>query len=81
MWLIFRQLPTKAGWWDAPLTLQDLAETISTASLTTAYFFNTLGKCIVIIQKNLLLNLLLKLSFDDESLTKHGHESEKALVE
>ena len=28
VWLIVRQLPVKAGWWDAPLTLWDLAKTI-----------------------------------------------------
>ena len=28
MWPIVRQLPMKAGWWDAPLTLQDLAEAL-----------------------------------------------------
>ena len=28
VWLIARQLPMKAGWWDAPLTLWDLAKTI-----------------------------------------------------
>ena len=28
MWLIVRQLPIKAGWLDAPLTLWNLAETI-----------------------------------------------------
>ena len=29
MWLIVRQQPMKAGWWDAPLMIQDLAEAIS----------------------------------------------------
>ena len=28
MWPIVRQLPIKAGWWDAILTLRDLAEAI-----------------------------------------------------
>ena len=29
MWLIFGQLPVKAGWWDAALALRILAETIN----------------------------------------------------
>ena len=29
VWLIVRHLLMKAGWWDAPLALQDLAEVIS----------------------------------------------------
>ena len=28
VWIIFRLLPMKAGWWDAPLALWNLAETI-----------------------------------------------------
>ena len=30
MWPIVKQLPMKAGWWDAILTLRDLAEAILT---------------------------------------------------
>ena len=30
MWLIVRQLPIKAGWWDAALALRHLAKTICT---------------------------------------------------
>ena len=30
MWPVARQLPMKADWWDAPLTLKDLAEAIRT---------------------------------------------------
>ena len=29
MWLIFGQLPVKAGWWDAAIALRILAETIN----------------------------------------------------
>ena len=37
MWLIVRQQPKKAGWWDAPFTLRDLAEAISITRSKVSY--------------------------------------------
>ena len=38
-WLVVRQLPMKAGWWDASLTLWDLAEAISITRSTISHSF------------------------------------------
>ena len=35
MWLIVSQLIMKAGWWDAPLTVRDLAEATRMVLFTT----------------------------------------------
>ena len=37
MWLIVRQQPMKASWWDAPLTIQDLAEAMSITRNSISY--------------------------------------------
>ena len=70
MWLIVRQPPMIAGWWDVPLAHQDLAEAISIIALKTAlatvYFFNTFYlleemkvKCIFIIQNQIIMKTII----------------------
>ena len=52
VWLIFRHLPMRPGWWDAPLALRDLAEAICVRchggmTFSSSYFCsNSLMNCV-----------------------------------
>ena len=39
VWLIVRQLPMKAGWWDDPLALQDLAVSMTTSKFSCSLIY------------------------------------------